>query len=616
MVGAVVGGHELARGALATRDIARRTHERRAGNEPAAEGTSVAESRPDHLTWRHRVLAGLFVLALAALVVRLVSIQVIEHERYAEEAALTHRGAATVVAPRGAILDASGFPLAASVDTWDVYLDTLLWRDTERAVPAAVALGDALGIEVQRILELGASQTEGDVLVLREVGFTDGLAIEERELWGVRLIPSSRRVYAEQDLAGPLIGFVGREGSGLWGIEADYDQVLRGHEGALVAERDPLGRPISFADRRELAPSPGGEVQLTIDRYIQSIAERRLAEAVAENGATGGSVIVMDPKTGAILAIASVPSISLSEIDLADEGLTSLVRNRALTDLYEPGSVLKTLTTAAAVDLGLITPDTTYNDTGAVEVGTYVIRNWDFSASGIVTMTEFLQRSLNTGAVWISQQVGADDFYRYLLDFGLGEPTHIGLSGEAEGLVRTPDDPDWYPVDLATNSYGQGLAATPLQVLTAINVFANEGRLMRPYIVSQVVEPEGTRTFEPVTVRQVVTPDTARTVARMMLDVVEGVASHRARVPGYRVAGKTGTTLVSIPTGYDLDTTIASFAGFLPYESPRVSILVKIDQPSGESNLGGAVAAPLFSRVAGDIMEYLNVPTGETVSAQ
>jgi cell division protein FtsI/penicillin-binding protein 2 len=566
-------------------------------------------ARPNHLTWRHWLLVALVTAGIAALLVRLVAIQVVDHERYLEEAAIARQGAATVPAPRGAILDASGYPLATSIDTWDVYIDSFLWRDRERASAAAQGLGAALGLDVDALYYEGTSRDLGDVLVLRQLEYEPGLALRDAALWGVRLLPSSRRVYAEDDLAGPLIGFVGLDGSGLWGIEADFDHVLRGHPGRVVGEQDPLGRPIAFAPPAERTPLMGGEVQLTIDRFIQAIAERRLAEAVEANAATGGSVIVMEPRSGAILAMASLPAVQLSEVDLNEADLSELVRNRAVTDLYEPGSVLKTLTTAAAIDLALVTPETTYNDAGAVRVADSVIRNWDLVAHGEVTMTEYLQRSLNTGAVWLSELIGPEQFYAYLEDFGIGEPTHIGLSGEAEGLLRRPEDPGWYPVDLATHAYGQGLAATPLQVITAVNAFANDGALMRPQIVSQVVTREGVRRFEPVTVRQAVTARSAQTVARMMLDVVEGVPFHRARVDGYRVAGKTGTTLVSIPTGYDLDTTIASFVGFLPYEAPRVTILVKIDQPGGDSNLGGVVAAPVFARIAADIMEYLNVPT-------
>jgi cell division protein FtsI/penicillin-binding protein 2 len=443
---------------------------------------------------------------------------------------------------------------------------------------------------------------------VRDIPFEHGLAIDRAGLFGVRLIPSSVRVYPEGDIAGQLIGHVGLDDSGLWGIEADYDHVLRGRPGIVSAERDLLGRPIAFGTRQEVPPEAGGEVKLTIDRFVQRAAEQHLAWALEKHEAPSGSIVVMDPHTGAVLALASQPAVRLSNVDLNDPALPDLVRNRAVTDLYEPGSVLKTLTTAAAIDLGRVTAQSTYVDEGEVEVGEYTIRNWDLQAYGEVTVTEFLQRSLNTGAVWLSQRIGARPFYDYLQAFGLGEPTHVGLGGEAEGLMRTPDDADWYPVDLATNAYGQGLAATPLQVLTAINVFANGGMLMRPYVVSDIVTATEARHFEPVEVRRVIAPQTARVMARLMFDVVESVPYHGARVDGYSVAGKTGTTLVSIPTGYDLDTTIASFAGFLPYEQPRISILIKIDQPSGERNLGGEVAAPLFAKLAAELMDYLNVP--------
>ena len=567
-------------------------------------------SRPNQLTWRHWVLLGAMFLALGASAVRLWRVQIVDHDSYLEQAAATRDGAAAVVAPRGAILDATGYPLAISIDTWDVYLDAFLWRDRAQASEAAIEVASALGLDADAVFALGTQRESGDELLVRQLPYEDGAALIEQGLWGVRLLPSSERVYAEGSLAGPLIGFVGREDEGLWGIEADYDHVLRGHPGLVISERDPLGRPIAFAPRFERTPVTGGDVRLTIDRFIQAIAERRLDEALAEHQAPSGSIIVMDPRTGAVLAMASRPAVALTAEGLGDPRLSSLVRDRPVTDLYEPGSVLKTLTTAAALDLGLITPETVYEDTGAVEVGggAYVIRNWDFQAYGTVTMTEYLQRSLNTGAVWLSDRIGAESFYEYLHAFGLSEPTLIGLSGEAEGLVRTPADDGWYPVDLATNAYGQGLAATPLQVLTAVSTFANGGVLMRPYVVSSVVTAEGAREFEPVPVRQVVSGATASTMMRMMYDVVEGTAYHGARVPGYEVAGKTGTTLVSIPTGYDIDSTIASFVGFIPYERPAVSVLVKIDQPGGDVNLGGQVAAPTFARVAADIMDYLNVP--------
>ena len=468
-----------------------------------------------------------------------------------------------------------------------------------------------MGLDPEALFELGISQDNGDLIVQRFLDYERGLALRERRIWGVRLLPSSQRVYAEQDLAGPLIGFVGLDGSGLWGIERDFDPILRGQPGLLLSERDPLGRPIAFAASGGREPTVGGEVQLTIDRFIQAIAEQRLAEAIEANKASGGTVIVMEPHSGAILAMASLPSIALSEVDLDDKDVLDLARNRAVSDIYEPGSVFKTLTTAAAIDLELITPQTKYVDEGWVHVGGHTIRNWDFTGYGEVTMTEFLQRSLNTGSVWISEQVGAERFYEYLERFGIGQPTHIELSGEAPGMMRRVGDPAWYPVDLAAHSYGQGLAATPLQVISAVNSFANGGLLMRPQIVHSVVASDGVRVHEPVVIRRTVSPATAHTVARMMLEVVEGVPYHLARVDGYRVAGKTGTTIVTIDGAYDPATTIVSFVGFLPYGEPRVTILVKIDEPRGDSNLAGIVAAPVFSTIASDIMEYLRVPPGE-----
>ncbi len=565
-------------------------------------------ARPDHLTWRHWLLATMVVAGFAALLARLAIIQIGGHEQYIEEAVASRIGAAEVPASRGSILDATGYPLATSIDTWDVYIDTFLWRDRQRASVAAVELGAALGRDPGELLALGTSQDIGDIRVLRLMEYERGRELREAGLWGVRLLPSSRRIYAEQELAGPVIGYVGLDGSGLWGIEADFDHVLRGHPGVVVGEEDPLGRPISFVLPTTRMPMAGGDVQLTIDRFIQAIAERELARAVEENAATGGTVIIMESRTGAILAMAALPTVRLATLDLSAEGLSDLIRNRPITDLYEPGSVFKTLTTAMAIDLGLVTPDSTYVDEGVTHVSGGTIRNWNFVAYGEVTMTEYLQHSLNTGSAWLSEQIGPQHFYDYLARFGIGRPTHIGLSGEAPGLVRHPSDDDWYPIDLATNSYGQGLAVTPLQTITAVNVFANDGALIQPQIVAQVATREDVRRRDPVAVRQVVSAQTSQTMAQMMHDVVENVPFHYARVKGYRVAGKTGTTLLSTAAGYDFDTTIASFAGFLPYEDPRVTILVKIDRPSADSHLGGIVAAPVFSRIAADVMDYLNVP--------
>jgi cell division protein FtsI/penicillin-binding protein 2 len=239
--------------------------------------------------------------------------------------------------------------------------------------------------------------------------------------------------------------------------------------------------------------------------------------------------------------------------------------------------------------------------------GGYTFKNWDFSVNGTQTMTQVLQRSLNTGAIWLSDLIGPDRLYASLKRFGFGESTHSGLGGEAAGIVRNNRDAGWYPSDLATNSYGQGIAATPLQMITAMAAVINGGRLMRPYMVQEVNGPAGRRVFEPVVVRQAISEQSSRTMVSMLNEVVEGVPYHLARVNGYHVGGKTGTTLVSIPTGYALDSTLASFVGFAPVEAPAIIMLVRIDTPQDDP-LGGIVAAPIFGKLAPAILSYLNVP--------
>jgi cell division protein FtsI/penicillin-binding protein 2 len=343
--------------------------------------------------------------------------------------------------------------------------------------------------------------------------------------------------------------------------------------------------------------------------------EQQLDATIAQYHANGGTIIVMEPKTGAILAMASRPSFKLSQLDLTDEGKMDLYRNRAVTDLYEPGSVMKVVTMATAVDLGLVTPNTTYEDSGAAYVGGATILNWDFSANGTTTMTQVLQKSLNTGAVWVSQQIGPEKFYEYIKRFGFGQPTGIELGGEAAGAVRTSEDPEWYPVDLATNAFGQGISVTPLQMITAVAAIANGGVLMQPYIVQEVKGPDKDEVTQPKPVRQAISESTARTLVGMMNDVVEGVPSHGARIAGYHVAGKTGTAYISVPGGYAPDRVIASFVGFAPANDPRIAMLVKIDEPQ-ESQLGGTVAAPVFAQTAPQILTYLGVRPDAPVMVQ
>jgi cell division protein FtsI/penicillin-binding protein 2 len=522
------------------------------------------------------------------------------------EAEDEHLGVQKLLPPRGAILDRNGFPLALTLDAYDVSIDREVWQDAEIARQGAEALSASVNRSPHDILAGLGPEKDGDYLLASGLDYALGEKIVALGLPGVRAASTIRRFYPEKDLASGLLGFIGRDKVGLAGLEADLDRELGGEAGTLYFERDSLGNPIPFGYRRLIEPEASANVRLTIDRYIQRIVEDQLDATIESRGASGGAIIVMEPKTGAILAMASRPTFKLSELDLNDEGRMELYRNRAVTDLYEPGSVMKVVTMATALDLGLVTPETTYEDTGHAYVAGAAIANWDFSANGTQTMVQLLQKSLNTGAVWVSELIGPERFYEYITRFGFGEPTHVGLSGEAEGGFRTEDDPDWYPVDLATNSFGQGISVTPLQMITAIAAVANGGELMQPYMVQEIRGPREQRVFEPVMVRRVISEETSDTLREMLREVVEGNPSHLGRVSGYHVAGKTGTSFISVSGGYAPDLTIASFVGFVPAEDPQVIVLVKIDEPQGE-RLGGMVAAPVFAELAPRILSYLGV---------
>ena len=557
------------------------------------------------VSWRLIVLALLLAGAAVGLIVRLAFLQIIHHDRYALEAQEQHLSRQTVRPTRGAILDRNGYPLATTLDAYDLYIERSAWQSLTSARQWAEVLAPLVNKSVDDILTGVAAQPEGDYTLALGLDYERGRSVLDLGLPGLKAAPSTRRFYPEGDLASGLLGFVGRDHVGLTGLEADLQAELAGTPGDLYFERDSLGTPIPFGRRRGRAPIPGGDVRLTIDRYIQRLVDDELDRRIEKHSASGGTIIVMDPMTGAILAMASRPSFRLSSLDLSKEVDQALFRNRAVTDVYEPGSVWKVITAATAVDLGLVNANTTYYDEGYVSVGGATIYNWDYSSNGTQTTTQLLQKSLNTGAIWLSSLIGPDDFYRYVRRFGFGAVTNSGLGGEAEGLVRASGEEGWYPIDLATNSFGQGIAATPLQVITAVAAIANGGKLMRPYLVQEVMGPQGRRVYEPVVVRQPISEAAARTVARMMNEVVEGVPYHLARIRGYHVAGKTGTTVVSIPGGYDLNSTIASFVGFAPLEDPRMIMLVKIDQPQDDP-LGGRVAAPIFGVLAPDILAYLN----------
>jgi stage V sporulation protein D (sporulation-specific penicillin-binding protein) len=570
-------------------------------------------SRKRGVNWRLGAVIALIALTAMALVARLVQLQIVDHERYASEARNIHMAQETVTGRRGALLDRNGYPLAASKDTYDVMAEVKAWDNPAEAQRAAAAIAAVTGGDPEEMVAVVRGASIYEIAVARSLGYEEASRVRELDLPGVRLLRSSARLYPEGNLAAQLIGFVGRDGVGLTGLEADLEGIIGGARGTVVFERDGLGNQIALGDRSELPPLPGSDVALTIDRFIQRLAEQELDRAVNEHEARGGTIIVVQPETGEILAMASRPTFDLTRLDLSDESKLALFRNRAITDQYEPGSVFKLITTSAALDLGLVSPDTWWYDEGVFRSGGWTIRNWDLSANGSQTVTQILAKSLNTGAAWLAQLVGPERFYDYVYRFGFGEPTASGLGGEVGGRVRTPDnDPDnWRPVDSATNSFGQGISVTPLQMAMAVAAIANDGKLMKPMLVKEVIGPNSSQAAEPEVVGQVISPEAARTLLGIMGVVVQGIPASSLDVQGYTVAGKSGTAnIASGDGGYNDSAYISSFIGAVPLEDPQLLVMVKIDEPKGVP-WGTVVAAPAFERIAQAALAYFKIPPQE-----
>ncbi|MHB8576238.1 MAG: peptidoglycan D,D-transpeptidase FtsI family protein [Dehalococcoidia bacterium] len=561
---------------------------------------------------RWRLMATAFALALAGagLLARLADLQLIDHGRYLAAANNEHDVSTTIPAPRGTILDTNGNPLAISIPTYDVLLDKRLWSNPTTAQDAATALAPLVHQSPQTLISAAENAPGGTAVAARTIAYDTGQQIIALGLPGVIMQPSTRRDHPEGDLASSLLGFVGRDGKGLTGLERDFDGLLAGTPGAEVYQRDSLGNPIALGPSTSVDAVPGADVELTIDQTIQTMAENELAATVAKTHAAGGTVVVLDPTTGAILALAAQPSYQLSALTLDNLPRQGDFRDHALSDVYEPGSELKLITMSAGIDAGKVNPNTTYLDLGTAVVGGATFHNWDLSTNGATTMTAVLVKSLNLGALWLATKVlGPDLFYQYVRRFGFGSSTGSGIDDQVQGLVRTPEDPTWSEADLATNSFGQGISVSALQLCDAVAAIVNGGNLMRPYIIKDVRSNGDDRVTRPVVRRRVISDATSATLRGMMRAVDNAYTT--AHIPGYTAGVKSGTAYVATSAGsgsnaYAAETTIPSFIGFAPFVNPRVLIYVKLDNLQ-TNDLGGTVAAPMFAHLASEILPYLNV---------
>ena len=548
-----------------------------------------------------------FGLASMAILTRLVFVQIIDHQLYAQKAENELRVDEDTFGLRGSILDRNGNVLAASLDTWDIYVSAQIWQNPAKAQAGAAEIGKALKMDPAKIQAMVLRNKFGDIIIKKDVPYETGSALIAKSVPGLVALPNLVRTNPEGDIGASLVGLIGEDNAGLAGLEATLNRELQGTPGKIIYERDTIGGVIPFGQYIVRKPTAGKDVILTIDRYLQRMAEQRLDAAIKEHHAVGGDIIMMDPDTGEIYALATSPRLKYSSLNLSDPGQGALLKNTAVTDLYEPGSVMKIVTAAAAIDAGVVTENTGYTDTGVVKIYDTEIKNWDNSVYGNQTMTGVLQNSINTGAIFMEQKLGKDRFMKYVDAFGFGKPTGIDLSGEAEGIFRRPGDDGWTPVDPATQSFGQAISVTPIQMLTAVAAVINGGNLVRPHVVKATVGADGkVQDVKTQVVGHPISEATSMTLRRMLRAVVDPPErGHPGKPRDYSAGGKSGTANVPISNGYN-DTQIASFIGFAPADHPRLLVLVKLDRNT-DGQTGTAAAAPVFAKIADDALHYLNV---------
>ncbi len=539
------------------------------------------------------IIIGLALLTIIV-IFRLVSFQILRDDELAELGRSIHNQDYIARPDRGLIYDRNMAVLAGNGDDYQVGVSPSLITDAEEM---ATSLAPILQQPRRDLLHKLTSDYPYELLAGRispeAAEAIRSLPFEE----DIQLDPLPRRIYPQDKLMCHILGYVDFDGVGGSGLEGYYQTELAGEAASAVINISPLTKQESVLARE------GADLVLTIDRTVQHTVEQHLQQAIQEYQAQSGTIIVMDPRTGAILAMASNPCFSPYDFYDAPE---EMLLNPIVSQQYEPGSVMKLITMAAALDSGAATPASTYYDSGVIVIGGHAMYNWDRSARGTVDMTGLLAHSLNVGAATIATWMGPDTFYSYYQRFGFGRPTGIDLMTEASGIMPLPGDPSWTESSLGTNAFGQGLAVTPLQMLSAVTALANDGYLMQPYIVQEIHKDGQILVHKPTVLSRPISQQTAEQLTAMAITAVR-TEVFGAQIEGYTVAGKTGTA--QIPEGgiYHPTDTIASFIGWLPADSPEIAVLIKLDRPMA-SPWGSTTAAPAFAGLATDLVSLLDIP--------
>jgi cell division protein FtsI/penicillin-binding protein 2 len=538
------------------------------------------------------VVCGL-IFAMTIIIGRLIVFQIVQGQEWADR---TSDEFVVVARPdRGTIYDRNEAVLAANGADYQI-----------GASPNLVFNPEELANQLAPILEMNrrdlAARLTSDrpyEMLANRVSPEVGELVRElnEEYGGLQIDPLPRRFYPQGELLCHVLGYVDFDGNGGGGVEGYYQPELAGEAASAKINISP------FHVQNSVIAREGSDLVLTIDRSLQYLVEQQLKEALVEYAAQSGTIIVMNPQTGAILAMASDPCFNPYEFyDTPEENLF----NPIISQQYEPGSVIKLVTMAAALDSGTVTPETTYYDSGELWVGGHRTVNWDRAAHGTTDMTSLLSHSLNVGAATLATWMGPDTYYDYMRRFGFGGPMGVDIMSEATGQMPLPGDEYWTESFLSTNAYGQGLAVTPLQMLASVSALANNGELMQPYVVQEVRSANSTLVHEPSVLSRPISAQTAQQVTQMAITAVASEVPE-AQIPGYTIAGKTGTAEIAENGIYLDNATIASFIGWLPADDPEVIVLIKLDRPQ-VSPWGSQTAAPAFAKLAKELVVLLDIP--------
>ncbi len=566
-----------------------------------------AGAMPDPL-WRskfkRRVVCLLCALGVWTVGVeaRLVELQVVRHKEMLARALDQQQRVVKLVPQRGDIVDRHGEVLAYSVDGSAIVADPAAIDDpTKAADEICDALRDC-DASKRTGLEKSLSRKTMFAYVDRQVGPDQVRRVEALKLPGIRTIPEPRRYYPNLDLAAHVLGFVGIDNEGLGGIERSFNKVIRGRPGEMLLEVD--ARRKRLDSRIQQAPVAGATVELTLDLYLQHIAERELRAGVEKTHADGGTAVVMDPHTGEILAMASYPAFNPNDVQSATDAER---RNRAIQDIYEPGSTFKIVTASAAFQEGVMSVDDLIDtNPGRINFGSRVVREDNGHDYGVLSFADVIVKSSNVGAIKIGLKVGPERMERYIRRYGFGQALLPDLGGQSAGIV-------WDPVKLsdsalASMSMGYQVGVTPLQMVNAVSAVANGGTLYQPHLVRAVIRGNDRQEIAPKPLWRVINPDTAATLTSIMEGVVQRGTGKEAQLAGYRVAGKTGTAAKLVDGHYSHTDYNVSFVGFVPASRPVLAILVLVDTPRNGSPYGGTVAAPIFKQIAEAALRQLGVP--------